>query len=515
MNGTWFTQPFDSSDPAQPQVRSLTSPPLLAMIAVACGLRFTLLGQHSLWSDEAFVAWVIRSEWKDLIPVLARWDSHPPLYYVLVKAWASIAGTGEAALRTPSACLSSLSVILTYALARRASSESTSLLATLLVAVSPFAIMAGQEARMYPLLGALAVGSTLALALSVERGSALRWALYVLLATLMAYTHYFGFLILLAHGIWIVAFERASLRSWLTGMLAAALLYAPWFVALATRVTDVAHLGRSTNNVVPYLTPDDLLALFAFGGSLFGTATYFGAGTSGAIEHVLVVLPFAVILGVGAASLWPHPRTLALIGLPLAVTLGVATPLSLSTPVLWPRALSFLVPFYAVLLAQGIVAAAQLAGRHRHRAQVLLVAGLLAYSVPVLGRYYVDPSARPYQWRAAAGWVAEQARTGDFFLYVGRGSADSFTYYFRQPYPSRTLILRRDPRPSFTPATARQLAEQYQRLWVIMSTPFGPSHPIVQEQLVPALAGAFQRAGARDFDRTWVYLLVPRKVIAR
>jgi 4-amino-4-deoxy-L-arabinose transferase-like glycosyltransferase len=495
-----------------PAAHSLASPTvsLLAIVAVASGLRFALLGQHSLWADEAFVAWAVRFGWKDLFAVLATSDSHPPLYYALTKAWVGIAGTGEAALRIPSAVFSSLSVILTYALARRIAPQTVSLLSALVVAASPFDIMAAQEARMYPLLSLLAVGSTLALSMSVERGSARRWSVYVLLTTLMVYTHYLGFFIVLAHGVWVATWERNSLRPWLAGVFAAAMLYAPWGVALATRVADVAQLGRSAGSPVPYLTPDDVLALFAFGGSLFGTATYFGAATSGALEHVIVLLPFILVLGVGVASWWTRRRALGLIGLPLAITLGLGAVLALAKPVLWPRALSFLVPFYAILLAQGIVETAQVAGRHRDRALVLLGAGLLAYSIPVLSRHYFDPAARPYQWRAAAAWVEGEARTGDCFLYVGRGSADSFTYYFREPYPARTLVLRRDPRPTFTPAAAQQLAARYRRMWLVMSTPFGPTHPVVQRQLLPAIDGAFRVAGGREFNRAWVYLLVPR-----
>jgi mannosyltransferase len=492
-----------------------TSILLLAILAVGSALRFTLLGEHSLWADEAFVAWAVRSTWKDLFPVLATADSHPPLYYALMKAWVGLAGTGEIALRIPSAALSSLSVILTYVLARRMGSESVGLLSALLVAVSPFDIMAAQEARMYPLLSVFAVASTLALALAVERGSARRWGAYVLLAALMGYTHYLGFLVLLAHGAWVTVWARKSLAPWLAGMLATAILYAPWCGALATRVTDVSHLGRSANSIVPYLTPDDLLALFAFGGSLFGTATYFGAGTSGAIMHLIVLLPFALVLCQGVASLWPQRGALGLIGLPLVVTIGVAALLALSKPVVWPRALSFLVPFYATLLARGGVEAAHRAGRHRDQALALLIAALLAYSVPVLERYYLHPTARPYQWRTAAEWVGSEARSGDFFLFVGRGSADSFRYYFRQPYPSRTLVLRRDPRPTFDAATAQQLATHYGRMWVVMSTPFGPTHPIVRRQLLPAIGSAFRLVGGRDFNGTWVYLLVPRRAVTR
>lgn len=483
---------------------------LLAIVAVASGLRFVLLGQQSLWADEAFVAWAVRFGWKDLFSVLATSDSHPPLYYALTKAWVGIAGTGEAALRFPSAVCSSLSVILTYALARRIASPTVSLLGALLVAVSPFDIMAAQEARMYPLLSLLAVGSTLALSLSVERGSARRLGVYVLLTTLMVYTHYLGFFIVFAHGVWVATWERHFLRPWLAAILAAAVLYAPWGGALVTRVGDVAQLGRSAANPVPYLTPDDVLALFAFGGSLFGTATYFAAGTSSGLAHFIVLVPFALVLGVGVTSWWTQGKALGLIGLPLAITLGLGAALALAKPVLWPRALSFLVPFYAILLARGIVETSQVAGRHRDRALVLLGAGLLACSAPVLSRHYFDPAARPYQWRTAAAWVAAQARPGDYFVYVGRGSADSFTYYFREPYPARTLVLRRDPRPTFTPASAQGLAARYHRIWLVMSTPFSPTHPVVKRQVLPAIDSAFQVAGGREFNRVWVYLLAPR-----
>ena len=494
------------------EVHLRTSILLLAILTVGATLRFALLGQHSLWSDEAFVAWAIRFGWKDIFSVLAAADSHPPLYYVLIKAWAGLAGTGEAALRAPSAVLSTLSVLLTYLLMLRVAPEPASLLSALLVAVSPFDIMAGQEARMYPLLSALAVGSTLALVMSVERESALRWAAYVLLATLMVYTHYLGALVLLAHGAWVVGFARRSFVRWAASMAVAAILYAPWGFAVAIRVADVAHIERSAGGIVPYLAPDDLLALFAFGGSLFGTATYFGAGRGSAPEHIFLLLPFLVILWRGAAALSASPRSLGLIVLPPLVTLGIAAPIALAKPILWPRAFSFLAPFYAMVLAQGIVDVAQIVGRQRARlpAAALLLAGLLAPSIPVLHRYYFDPGSRPYQWRAAAAAVTREARTGDYFLFVGRAAGDSFTYYFRQPYPSRTLVLRRDPRPTFTPATARQLASEYQRVWVILSTPYGPTHPIVQRQVLAALASAFRVAREGAFNRTWVYLLVPR-----
>jgi len=74
---------------AAPPLARATTLSLLAVVAVGVGLRFALIGQHSLWADEAFVAWAVRFEWKDLFPVLATADSHPPLYYAVMKAWVS------------------------------------------------------------------------------------------------------------------------------------------------------------------------------------------------------------------------------------------------------------------------------------------------------------------------------------------------------------------------------------------------------------------------------------------
>jgi 4-amino-4-deoxy-L-arabinose transferase-like glycosyltransferase len=481
----------------------------LAIAAVAAALRFAWLGQHSIWADEAFVASAIRLNWADLFGFLARADAHPPLYYALMKGWASVAGSGEAALRAPSACASSVSVLLTYELARRVSSESVSRIGALLVALSPFDIMAGQQARMYPLLSALAVGATIALAHSVEGDSRTRWGTYVLLATLTIYTHYLGFLVLAAHGVWVAMWARRRVTVWLGAMAAAEVLYLPWSVALMTRAADVVQVGRTANGIVPYLTPDGLLALLAFGGSLFGTASYWGAGASRVVEHAAVLLPFVVLLGWGIAALWPRRDALMLVALPLIVPVIIATPISLATPLLWPRAFSFVEPFFALLLAQGIAAAAQVAGHRRDPALVLLLTGVLAFSAPVLAQHYVDPSARPYHWRAAAAWVAGEAKPGDYFVYVGKATEDSFTYYYRPPSPSRTLQLRRDPRPTFTRDTVQRLARQYRRVWLILSTPFGPTHAVVRRQLLPALSGAFRVTGSREFNQVWVYLLEP------
>lgn len=260
------------------EVRLAAGGALVGVLALAAALRFARLGQHSAWMDEAFTLWVIRFPWQDIPRLLRLADSHPPLFYLLMKAWAGVAGTSDLAARIPSAFLGCLCVPLAYALARRVSAKSVSLLTALLVSISPYQVMASQEARMYALLAVLALASTLALASSVERGGAPRWAAYAILSTLMAYTQYLGLLVLAAHGAWVGWHARRRLLPWLAGTAAVAVMYSPWvpvLLAQASReggwIGSPYHAGISAGAA----RLGGVVGLFAFGGSLFGMPSFF------------------------------------------------------------------------------------------------------------------------------------------------------------------------------------------------------------------------------------------------
>src|SRR5262249_54378839 len=140
------------------------------VLAVAALLRFALLGHNSIWFDEAYVVRVALSPWQAIPGVLRAAEFHPPLYYLLMKAWIGTTGVHEAALGFPSACFGFLTVFLTYLVVTRVSSDAVGLLSPGLVAASPFPVMASQDARMYALLGVLALASTLLLTDGLGRG---------------------------------------------------------------------------------------------------------------------------------------------------------------------------------------------------------------------------------------------------------------------------------------------------------------------------------------------------------
>jgi mannosyltransferase len=488
------------------------SPGLLlgGILLLAAILRFGLLDQNSIWFDEAFVASVAsHGSWTHILATLKSTDAHPPLYYLFMKLWIARMGTGEFALRAPSAFFSLLSVLATYLLARRMLALTPALLATFFVSVAPLEIIAGQEARMYPLLQCLTLASTLALLACVEHGGAIRWGSYVSLATAMAYTHYLGILVILAQGLWIALFSRIHLLSWLCAASGIVGLYVPWLPSLWYQTVN-GHGWAWYRPQLSWQAVGDLGGLYAFGGSLFGMGDYFIESVLSPLDQLIILLPFLTLLAIGSCKLRnAHKQYWGLVTFLLAIPIGVPLVISLARPMFYPRWFSFLFPAYAITVAAGIFGAASLFKGRKDRMMVFLTIVLLLYNVPALARHYLDPASRLYNWRGAAELVAKNIRSGDLLLYTNDAARISFRYYFRSSRDALVLtpieaIPGRTHRPTFTPARAQQLATKYSRLWVIATPPFTPA---MQNRLRNDLEGSFQPVDQRNFGDVWVTLL--------
>src|SRR5207245_3944713 len=108
-----------------------------------------------------------------------------------------------------------------------------------LLAGSAFAAHAAQEARMYPLLGLLALGSWASLRLAIAQPRARFWIAYVATTALMLYTHYFGFLVLGSQALYLSPRLRRDRRTVIAAWLAQAgalVLFLPWLPAFISRV---------------------------------------------------------------------------------------------------------------------------------------------------------------------------------------------------------------------------------------------------------------------------------------
>ncbi|HEX2073438.1 MAG TPA: glycosyltransferase family 39 protein [Geodermatophilus sp.] len=210
--------------------------------AVAVGVIARFLAPPDLWLDEAQSVAIARRPLPDLFEAL-RQDGAPPLYYLLLRAWTELFGTGSAAVRSLSGVLSLLTLPLAWRVARQLAGRRVATALVVLLATSPFAVRYASEARMYALVVLLTVFGAMALR-AVVRSSRTRPVLALGAVTgALLLTHLWAFHLVAVVGLLALAHlrtrRRAALRV-LAGLALGLLAFAPWVPSL---LVQLAHTG--------------------------------------------------------------------------------------------------------------------------------------------------------------------------------------------------------------------------------------------------------------------------------
>jgi uncharacterized membrane protein len=193
--------------------------PLAALTLLAAALRLSTLDLQSFWYDEAFtpVHVLHPSLWATLRSV-SHSENTPPLWYVLAWADSRILGTGEVALRLPSALAGIATVPVAWAIGRELAGRRAALVCAALVAVNPLFVWYSQEARAYALFVLTAALAMLCF-LRAERDAAANrrsrsMAAFALTGSLALLSHYFAVFLLIPMVLWLLrrpATRRAAL----------------------------------------------------------------------------------------------------------------------------------------------------------------------------------------------------------------------------------------------------------------------------------------------------------------
>ena len=163
---------------------------LLVLLALA--LRLYHIGDRSLWLDETYTAHAVRyATLGDVVAWTYTSLDQMPVFNVITWLLRGLGAT-EWALRLPSALAGALSVLAVYHLGRAVARPRVGLIAALLLAVLPFAVWYGQEARAYAVLMLFSALQMLYAYRAVVRGTVLDWAALALCSILNLYTHYLG-----------------------------------------------------------------------------------------------------------------------------------------------------------------------------------------------------------------------------------------------------------------------------------------------------------------------------------
>jgi uncharacterized membrane protein len=371
----------------QPDAASLRHPDvvlgaLALLTVVGFVLRVTQIDQ-SIVADEVFTYQDIvhRSFGAVLTTVHAGGENSPPLYFLL--AWASAKlGDPTVWIRLPSLVLGTATIPVVYLLGRETVGRLAGLIGAGIMALTPFAVYYGVEARPYATMTFFVALSTLALVRAVGTRSRWWWLAYALAAVAAAYSHYTAIFVLVVQGFWSLWAARDRLREPLLANGLAALLYLPWLPHL--RGKELAVIGRLYPLTFRTVVKDLLRPI---------------PGHPGARLTQIPTIPGLVVVGlialggvIAVANRWRaagYPRPASTVT--LLVILAAATPIgllaySLAVTDLWlPRGLSASMPAAALILG-ALVAA--LPRRAMILAAALLAAVLLFGTIRSYGSAY-------------------------------------------------------------------------------------------------------------------------------
>ncbi len=236
------------------------------------------LGQ-SIWFDEGYSILLAKQPVGELLALTAV-DAHPPLYYLLLKAWGEMFGFTEFALRSLSALFLGGAVTTMLLLIRRMFGTRVALVTIPVLILAPFALRYGYEVRMYALAGLIGVVATYALVRAHESTNNRWWVVYTALVALGMYTLYMTLAVWVAHVVWLlwVSFRDKKTRpiwkwKWLYAYVGAVVLFAPYIPTFFYQLENSAlpGIGREVTltSVVDMTTMTTLYtAEWAMGGWL-------------------------------------------------------------------------------------------------------------------------------------------------------------------------------------------------------------------------------------------------------
>ena len=457
---------------------------LIAGPAVTAGMTLWGIRAHSYWGDETDTVSAVSRSVPQLVRLLGHIDAVHGLYYLLLWPVATVAGTGELAMRLPSVLAMAGAAAGVSVIARRLAGRRAGLYAGLVFAVLPTVSLQGQDARPYAVVTAAAVLASYLLIRAAGDPRA-RWlAGYGLSIVLVGYLQMFGLLLAAAHLVTLagLSWRRAAAaggRPWLTwrGLTwrGPARRWLVTFTAAGVALLPLLIIGWAQRAAIAWITRPGWSAA---GGAVSSLA-------AGSLASV-IVLGLLCALGVhgGPRGRWPvqadqpvppwaaaaGSRVLGWLAVPwLLLPPAVLLVVSQVKPVYNGRYITYCLPAVALLAGCGLAAL-----RQPVRAGALALVVALAVP-PQLALRAPDGGIR-----AAAQFLRGHEQPGDAIIYP-----DSLIPPWALAYPDgfaglRDLSLRQTAATAgllYATTVPRPVLEQREqtarRIWAVQSGPGG------------------------------------------
>ena len=409
---------------------------VIALTLLAGALRLVGIADESFWKNELFSVYWVRNPFEFLLTRGLVTETNPPLYFVLLKIWTALFGSGELAVRSLSALASTSCVPLAFLLGSElGGSIAAGLIAATLLALSPVQLFFAHEARVYAFLPLFVLMTLLGLcrflrtpevrAFQPDRGFASSLDIYSVGAIALLYSHATALLLLLALFLSAILYlaevraPRSQVMAFVLANIIVGMLASPAIMALA--------LQANSPNLewIPPLTPATLLAALRY----LMIAPVVRFDVTGSARETLSFIELAaavaalVVLGVQARRVGRDRLAYALLVLFPALFVTLLCGVSMFRPIFVPRIIVWLTVPVALITASALTAPRT---RKLHPVAIVLVVLCIIFG---LVDTTFEPARHNPDWR---GLVAD-ARANlphDGMLIVGPHAGPlGITYY--------------------------------------------------------------------------------------
>jgi hypothetical protein len=462
------------------------------LLALGVALRVLLAQHHGLEGDSGLSLNISRYAVETIIDGTMRLqiDVHPPLHFLLVKAWTAVAGESLLSLRLMNILMDVLLGACVAALALRAYNRTAALMALALWCVAPPLIFMTYLVRMYTLLALCMAAGALCVQRAAMAGRGAHGVLWYggagLCALVALYAQVGGVIVwgaLLCGAVAAVVLEAWRWRAWRTAHSRALMrAVVPFALALLVYWPFLsALLGQYGQGRTPPTLDEAYANPISAAFTIVGVALVYAP-----MHNTLVVIVLAVIALVWWRWRW-GTGALVLLALGGAAWCGMVL-LAVVADLYRPRYFTSFTPLLLALLGGGLAALTSLMipraldeaahvlltqARHLLAVRWLLRAITMSAVTVLLGVGVVRDLARAQyeDFAAAAAFVAQQTRAGDVVIVLPDWGMDAFSYHYDGAAPLQKTVPKVADDLPFDDLM-RGWTDGYQRAWVVLYHPF-------------------------------------------
>ena len=384
----------------------------MIMIPIIVGTLLRLVGvNQSLWLDEAISALAAKNfSYIGLVTQFAKYDFHPPLFYLILKLWGSIFGYSEVALRALPIIFGLAAIILVAKVARELKLKP--FWTALMVATSPLYIYYSQEVRMYPLAAFFVLLALYSVLKIVQENRRIYYALLSVSILLFSSLDYLTLLVIPG-----VAISLALIKNKKGHYVRFALVFLPftviallWLPTLIFQLNSARGLAESLplwRNIIgsPTLKEIALVGIkFVIGRVSFYNKIFYS------LFVVVCAAPFAYAFFCGLKAV----RKIVVIWFFLPLVLGFV--ISFFVPAFSYFRFLFLLPIFYLIVVAGVK-------------KVWLYLLLLLVNMVCTSVYFLNTNLWREDWKSAVSYVEQESQSSDIAVFEFEEPVAAWQWY--------------------------------------------------------------------------------------